>query len=139
MLFSLILLAPTPTVTEDGFNYRVCLLRRNDRMKMSPSATVFPGGNLDAADKEAAKSFARTQDSEEDGNMTALRICALRETLEECGTLVVDPPLPTEVEPKQLAKWRAEVYAKPEQFMKLYERLSSKSGEKCGPPLQDLP
>lgn len=40
---SLILLSPLSSPTSDGFDYKVCLLKRNSTMAAAANATVFPG------------------------------------------------------------------------------------------------
>ena len=58
----------------------VLLLRRSDESAFVPGAWVFPGGALDESDARLAASMIP---SEADRN--ALKICGIRETLEETG------------------------------------------------------
>lgn len=60
------------------------MVTRTSRMAFAAGAMVFPGGRIDAADRDLA-------DSHED----AARVCAIRETIEETGVhvgLVAKPP-----------------------------------------------
>ncbi|BFZ58108.1 hypothetical protein PYCC9005_005167 [Savitreella phatthalungensis] len=75
---SLILLSTLPAgeKTADGYDYRIVMVRRNDKSSFK-NATVFAGGNLDKADG------AVTWPS-----LMASRRCAVRECFEETGILV---------------------------------------------------
>jgi 8-oxo-dGTP pyrophosphatase MutT (NUDIX family) len=69
-----------------GDPYEVLLLRRSQRSSFVPGAWVFPGGALDDHD-QALAAMGRSDDRD----LEALRICALRELLEEAGIWAGDP------------------------------------------------
>ena len=157
---SLILLSPLPgggARTQDGFDYKVCLLKRNAQMRTAASATVFPGGNLDKADEDASTLLITASADMRTKRMTALKVCVLRETFEECGILLSSPPASFDI--NEMAVWRKkvsrtikqmccssfrctdppnQVYDKPGLFLKLYERLSESNQISFEPPLQSL-
>ncbi|XP_062032426.1 acyl-coenzyme A diphosphatase NUDT19 [Lepus europaeus] len=107
--------APSPPPPAEGF--RMLLLQRSARQGFMPSAHVFPGGVLDAADRSAdwLRLFAPHQGPPRFGlgpeppqrgnpspvppdgdagalpNDVALRICAIREAFEEAGVLLLRP------------------------------------------------
>lgn len=58
------------------------MLERTHKMRFAAGAAVFPGGRVDAADRQlAARLFPRAADPDD----AAARVAALRETLEEAG------------------------------------------------------
>src|SRR5918994_7011198 len=63
------------------------MTERTGQMAFAAGALVFPGGRIDAEDREAAARFADVPDA-------AARIAAIRETFEETGIApaVVPPP-----------------------------------------------
>lgn len=74
--------------------------------------------------------------------MQALRVCAIRETFEEVGVLLSDPPastLPKELAPTevQYRAWRKELSKDSASFIDLYSRLSSGDRKVC-PPIEQL-
>ena len=85
-------------------------------MSAAPSATVFPGGNLSEADTKAASKLGQ-----KDVSMTALRICALRETFEEIGILITNPKSKSKLGKDALSDWRKRVYKDPSLFENLYK------------------
>ncbi|KAL8194881.1 UNVERIFIED_CONTAM: Nucleoside diphosphate-linked moiety X motif 19, mitochondrial [Gekko kuhli] len=148
-----------------SFDYRVLLLRRSPRSAFMPSAHVFPGGAVDAADFSAewlqllpeppprcglgpvkadgsrAPLFATERPelgSPLPGDV-AFRICAIRETFEEAGVLLLaaadggrpDPAggparlLPAERLPPaaEMAEWRLRVQRQPACFLQLCRHL----------------
>lgn len=64
--------------------FEILLLRRNTNSSFVPDAWVFPGGALDDADRAIAAAGAA------DPFQAALKVCAIRETLEECGLWLGD-------------------------------------------------
>ncbi|GAA5877756.1 hypothetical protein JCM3774_000746 [Rhodotorula dairenensis] len=101
---SLVLLAPLDAPTADGFDYRVLLLKRHAKSRTYDSAHVMPGGNIDPIDVDAttwssffpAPAHDSVQQSSDSSRLTApelqaLKLCALRETFEESGLLLLDP------------------------------------------------
>ncbi len=91
----------------------VLLLRRAERGDHNSGAWVFPGGLVDAGDREAATCCAGLSDMQADallGLPEGARdyfVCAIRECFEECGLLLADGPLPDAVTAMQ---WRREVH-----------------------------
>lgn len=65
-----------------GDPLQVLLMRRNDESTFVPGAWIFPGGALDVADRDLAAAFGG---SESDLEAHAMKICGMRETLEEAG------------------------------------------------------
>jgi 8-oxo-dGTP pyrophosphatase MutT (NUDIX family) len=59
-----------------GEPFEVLMMRRHESSTFVPGAWVFPGGALDALDRECAG---------DGGETAALSICAIRELLEEAG------------------------------------------------------
>ena len=65
---------------------QLLVMERTGHMAFAAGALVFPGGRIDAEDREAAELFAGTTDS-------AARLAAIRETIEETGIVpAVAPP-----------------------------------------------
>lgn len=149
-------LSPPPA---EGF--RLLLLQRSKSQGFLPGAHVFPGGILDAADYSAdwlslfaphhqpprfslnpspprrstfpvlpaEGTHAVDQALPDD---VALRICAIRETFEEAGVLLLRPraslaaarePARALPPPPSLAAWRAQVHRDPRQFLRFCEHL----------------
>ena len=76
--------AATLLLVRDGpEGIEVLLTTRNDAAGFAAGATVFPGGKLDADDRERARADGAAGDP--------LRIAAIRETFEECGILLARP------------------------------------------------
>ncbi|WP_199847399.1 NUDIX hydrolase [Janibacter massiliensis] len=58
----------------------VFVLRRVPQMEFAPSVHVFPGGGIEAVDRDATARFADRGSSD-----AAARVAAVREVAEECG------------------------------------------------------
>src|SRR5262245_54938581 len=76
---------PVPAATllrrRDGSEgVEVLMTTRHDAAGFAAGATVFPGGKLDADDRQRANGTGATGDP--------FRIAAIRETFEECGILL---------------------------------------------------
>ena len=84
-----------------------------------PSAHVFPGGVVDAADHATAADLSH-------GKVTynELRITAVRELFEETGYFLTSrkAPLPSA---SRLLQWRKEIYADATRFSELHRQTSS--------------
>jgi 8-oxo-dGTP pyrophosphatase MutT (NUDIX family) len=79
---TLVLMRPEP----DG-PPKLLLMERTGHMAFAAGAIVFPGGRVDASDRDAAEAYPKWPDAD-------LRIAALRETLEEVGiAAAVEPRL----------------------------------------------
>uniref|UniRef100_A0A6J0U6Q9 Acyl-coenzyme A diphosphatase NUDT19 n=1 Tax=Pogona vitticeps TaxID=103695 RepID=A0A6J0U6Q9_9SAUR len=157
-----------PARPPGAFDYKVLLLRRSPRSVFMPSAHVFPGGVVDAADfsadwfqllPEPPPPHCGLRSVRADGPRAplfaaerpelgsalpadvAFRICAIRETFEEAGVLLLVPSgsptadgsasasasagparlLPPERLPPgpELAEWRRRVQRQPASFFEL--------------------
>ncbi|XP_060691943.1 acyl-coenzyme A diphosphatase NUDT19-like isoform X1 [Hemiscyllium ocellatum] len=145
------------------FDYAVLMLQRSAKSSFLPHAQVFPGGTISPSDfssewiqmfqsfckppnfklgtvKQTSKRppiFAtdrRKLGSEIPGEV-AFRICAVRETFEESGILLVKPNTPetcsssqgaiklTQYDQKELANWRLLVQKNAANFIKLCKEL----------------
>jgi glyoxylase-like metal-dependent hydrolase (beta-lactamase superfamily II)/8-oxo-dGTP pyrophosphatase MutT (NUDIX family) len=91
----------------------VLLLRRAERGDHNSGAWVFPGGLVDAGDREAAACCAGLSDGQADallGLSEGARdyfVCAVRECFEECGLLFADGALPDAL---TALHWRRQVH-----------------------------
>ncbi|XP_026574902.1 nucleoside diphosphate-linked moiety X motif 19-like [Pseudonaja textilis] len=145
-------------------DYQVLLLQRSARSAFLPRAQVFPGGVAEAADfspawrellpegprcglgaEPPARPPLFTARRPELGEAAlpadvAFRICAIRETFEESGLLLVvpagrdrGPAAPARLLPAgQLEEWRRQVQDDPGSFLRLCRRLG------CAPHLRAL-
>ncbi|XP_072370689.1 acyl-coenzyme A diphosphatase NUDT19-like [Scyliorhinus torazame] len=142
------------------FDYTVLMLQRSAKSSFMPHAQVFPGGTVDPSDfsnewiqifqpfceppnfkmgtvRQSAKrppilAMDRRKLGSEVPGGVAFRICAIRETFEESGILLVKPNAPDkclksqeaiQYDKKELAKWRLPVQKNAENFMKLCREL----------------
>uniref|UniRef100_A0A087YA98 Acyl-coenzyme A diphosphatase NUDT19 n=1 Tax=Poecilia formosa TaxID=48698 RepID=A0A087YA98_POEFO len=138
------------------FDYDVLLLKRSAKSTFMPNAYVFPGGMVDSSDfssdwLDVFKSFLnspgfglrsvkqpvenrppifatnRLKLGSPIPGEVALRICAVRETFEESGVLLVVPKNQHHTEHKlgcdELSKWRALVNKNPSNFMRMCQEL----------------
>lgn len=150
---------PLPTPPAEGF--RLLLLQRSTRQGFMPGAHVFPGGVMDPADcsadwvrlfephhrpplfglapsppsRSAFPALPAEGTHAVEGalpNHVASRICAIRETFEEAGVLLLRPraspaatPEPTRAfpPPPGLAAWRDLVRRDPSHFLRLCAHL----------------
>uniref|UniRef100_A0A2M3ZIG2 Nudix hydrolase domain-containing protein n=1 Tax=Anopheles braziliensis TaxID=58242 RepID=A0A2M3ZIG2_9DIPT len=139
----------------DGFNYKVLVFKRTEQTSFLPNHIVFPGGAFDPQDDSSewlslfrkhsvqhrdleqlttvagprAYIFQTTQDDTLDRNIS-LRLCALRESFEELGVLLVAN------RPEQsmngfsraeyqfeIDRWQKEVHDGQTDFLQLYSKL----------------
>lgn len=150
------------------FDYNILLLKRSGKSKFMPNAYVFPGGVVDSSDfssewLDVFRSFSNTpcfglrrvtQKAEARPPIfatdrlklgspipgeVAFRICALRETFEESGVLLVVPKTEenrllkgtddasvnaiNDICPDKLKKWRSLVNQCPSNFIKMCREL----------------
>lgn len=139
--------------------FRLLLLQRAQNQRFMPGAHVFPGGVLDAADSSPdwirlfaprhtpprfglgpepprQPSFPGLSHGDADPaalpDDVALRICAIRETFEEAGVLLLRPrdsapaspgPSLAQSPPAGLAEWRSRVRSDPRCFLQLCAHL----------------
>ncbi|XP_053305197.1 acyl-coenzyme A diphosphatase NUDT19 [Spea bombifrons] len=146
-----------------SFDYDVLLLKRSQKSGFVPNAFVFPGGLVDASDfsndwlkifdkynqkpnfglglvkqNPSGRSPMFVTDRTKFGSLlpseVAFRICAIRETFEECGILLVVPENSdvednqnitsiSDHDPQVLGKWRREVQSNPFQFIQLCKEM----------------
>lgn len=78
-----------------GEPLEILLMRRNDRGTFVPGAWVFPGGALDHADRQVASAGPCV---EGDPELNAMKLCGMRETLEEVGVWLGD----ASIDPREL-------------------------------------
>ncbi|XP_072277970.1 acyl-coenzyme A diphosphatase NUDT19-like [Pyxicephalus adspersus] len=145
------------------FDYEVLLMKRSQKSGFMPNAFVFPGGAVDASDfsNDWIKVFERhankpnfglgvvrqpsstrspmfVTDRRKFGSLipgnVAFRICAIRETFEESGILLVVPDSAEadtnqniinayEQDGDEMAKWRKEVHNNPLKFIEMCKEL----------------
>ncbi|KAJ9474171.1 hypothetical protein PHBOTO_004239 [Pseudozyma hubeiensis] len=102
---TLIVLCPRSVKEEDGhLQYDTLMVQRSARDGSSfRSAVVFPGGALDLVDEaeveaalsSASGSFTQSRSDEMEKYMQSLKLCALRETFEETGLLLLPSSTPS--------------------------------------------
>ncbi|MBR0657100.1 NUDIX hydrolase [Plastoroseomonas arctica] len=114
----------TPPIAVPNLAATVLLLRQSDSgpevfmvvrhgdIAFAGGALVFPGGRLDAGDRDLAASLGLA------GDAGALRICALRETFEEAAILLARGPVP-----RTAASWQSKLCADEISFAALLEGL----------------
>ena len=73
-----------------GDPFEVLMLRRNEKSSFVPSAWVFPGGIVERSDEELARTLAGG------GLLATMRVAAARETFEESGVWIGQPPADAE-------------------------------------------
>ncbi|XP_067856757.1 nucleoside diphosphate-linked moiety X motif 19 [Heptranchias perlo] len=152
-----------PCLEKAVFDYAVLMLQRSGKSSFMPHAHVFPGGTIDPSDfssewiqvfqpfceppdfklgkvRQTAKRapiFAtdrRKMGSSIPGEV-AFRICAIRETFEESGILLVKPNAPdeclngqgaiklTQYDQEELASWRPLLQENAANFIKMCREL----------------
>jgi 8-oxo-dGTP pyrophosphatase MutT (NUDIX family) len=116
---------------EPADGVEVLMLRRPAAMAFAPGAYVFPGGSVDAADRDPEISWAGPDPEElgarlgaSPGQARALVCAAVRETFEESGVLLAVRPDGTLPEPggESLAQDRAALVAGDVTFAGLLSR-----------------
>ncbi len=146
---SMIILAPVLNGARiRGYNYRVIMVRRNDKSSFV-NAHVFPGGNLDPSDSTFPSSLLDNsypssdpaaagmntcnhneqvtvtgETTEPKQRMLPFKICAIRESFEECGILISSPP-PIFSQP-QRTTLRSQIHDSPKSFPSLLSTHSLK-------------
>ena len=82
---------PSSTVLllrDDRGALEVFMVERHHQIDFASSALVFPGGKVDAADRDPALRARCSGSAQLDDDTFALRVAAVRETFEECGVLL---------------------------------------------------
>ncbi|KAG0207601.1 hypothetical protein BGX28_001192 [Mortierella sp. GBA30] len=116
---SLIIAAPIfkSKVQPGKANYKLLLLQRS-RLGTSASAHVFPGGNVDKADRDPRwATLLNYQSKGPHAPPLHNEICAIREAFEESGVLVCEPP--TELSNDEIRIWREKVHNNAAEFYNL--------------------
>jgi recombination protein RecT len=94
--------AATVLLLRDGpEGVEVLMTRRSPTASFAPGAYVFPGGGIDAADREAHP-FAARRPTQQDERLTQA-IAAIRESFEELGILLARHPDGRAVSPAEVA------------------------------------
>jgi 8-oxo-dGTP pyrophosphatase MutT (NUDIX family) len=85
-------LSATVLLVRDGAHgLEVLMVERHHQIDFATGALVFPGGQVDAADGDAALAARCAGAGELDEAARALRVAAIRETFEEAGVLLARP------------------------------------------------
>lgn len=79
--------AASTIVLRGDRDFEVLMFRRSEASTFVPGAWIFPGGAVEPSDVRLAERFPEPQ-----REMAALRVCALREMIEEAGVWPTDPP-----------------------------------------------
>lgn len=106
---TLIIASALETKLNNGFDYKIMLLKRSNKMKVLPGFHVFPGGKYDAKVDESKEWLSVYNKSKLNGMINknslgnlveaqtnagsipfeaSFRLCAIRETFEETGLLL---------------------------------------------------
>ncbi|KAK4052727.1 hypothetical protein OIV83_002014 [Microbotryomycetes sp. JL201] len=144
---SVVLVAPLKERTKDGYDYRVLLLKRNAKSSTFVSAHVFPGGNVDPIDTDsrAWQRFFSSPGSlsPEESKARSLRLCAVRETFEESGVLLLEGSgkgrerwAATKEEDKR--RWRDKVHGSGSAFVELFQMLTGDDSSVTRPGVSTL-
>jgi 8-oxo-dGTP pyrophosphatase MutT (NUDIX family) len=82
-------LSATVLLVRDGVRgLEVFMVERHHQIDFATGALVFPGGQVDAADGDAALASRCTGAESFDADARVLRVAAIRETFEEAGVLL---------------------------------------------------
>jgi 8-oxo-dGTP pyrophosphatase MutT (NUDIX family) len=110
---------PSSTVLllrDDRGTFEVFMVQRHHQIDFASSALVFPGGKVDAADRDPAlRARCRGADGIDDERF-AILVSAVRETFEECGVLLARRRGETALLPESAVRplethWRADLVA----------------------------
>lgn len=147
---SLVVLCPVSGSSSGSIKYATLMLQRSARDGSSfRSAVVFPGGALDLADEDAVQKMAQGNSSpctsgdadqsqeQSEAYFHSLRLCALRETFEETGLLLIPArdskeqksraigPSEAGIEPKEWKRLRDEIHNDARAFHPFFSRVSN--------------
>jgi 8-oxo-dGTP pyrophosphatase MutT (NUDIX family) len=100
--------APSPPIAsstvlllrDDRGFLEVFMVQRHHQIDFASSALVFPGGKVDAADRDPALRARCSGAGGLDDDAFALRVSAVRETFEECGVLLASKRGDTQLLPE---------------------------------------
>ncbi|KAI7867514.1 hypothetical protein BDF14DRAFT_662639 [Spinellus fusiger] len=97
-------------------NFKVLMVKRNPKGTFNNSH-VFPGGMVDRFDHFSHwESHFPIPTEQEKKDILTSKLCAIRETFEECGLLLTHPPASTVVLDTDIEMWRKKVHADASQF-----------------------
>ncbi|EFA10965.2 Nucleoside diphosphate-linked moiety X motif 19, mitochondrial-like Protein [Tribolium castaneum] len=148
---SLILAAKSVFGAPNPFNYKILCLKRSSKSGFMPNTYVFPGGNVSPSDSNlewlklyenfgfckqsfddlrAVENIPNVLEHDEKNRLPkylSFRICAIRETFEECGILLARPKINADtasnwasfIGGKELVSWQHKVHDDSEQFFKM--------------------
>lgn len=121
---SLIIAAPTPLeAKENGSNYHILMMKRNAKSSFI-NAHVYPGGVVDKADHHSHwQNIISKSASEKEKHILTNKICAIRETFEESGLLLSNPPARS-VKGLNINEWRHKVHDDASQFKTMCEQFN---------------
>jgi 8-oxo-dGTP pyrophosphatase MutT (NUDIX family) len=85
---SVLIFHHTPSADEGQCDYKICLVKRSPASRVFPTSLVFPGGALEPSDRYTVNTLDQSRMVIND---MALRICAIREVMEETGILLSEP------------------------------------------------
>lgn len=129
---SVLIIVPKENPIPGDADYDILMLKRNAKGSFV-NGLVFPGGNVDKIDsspkwRELIGDHAE-QYRHSNTSLPSLEhaICAVRETFEECGLLITDPPIALKDE--QRLPLRKKVHDDASHFL---EYLSTRSPPACG-------
>lgn len=144
---SLIILCP---ISNTQSEYATLMVQRKATGSFR-SATVFPGGLLDQADKFAVSQANKSSSEKNDEYLESLRLCALRETFEETGLLLVPAesgsssnfsravgPSEAGLSSDEWTQLRKSVHDDAREFTQILNRFASNNDKTILPPLAPL-
>ncbi|KAK4057481.1 hypothetical protein OIO90_001550 [Microbotryomycetes sp. JL221] len=144
---SVVLIAPLNEKTSDGYDYRVLLLKRNAKSSTFVSAHVFPGGNMDPIDSDT-KAWQRFFSSPgsfspEETKAQAMKLCAVRETFEESGILLLEgngkgKERWNAIKEEDRKRWRDKVHGSGSAFVELFSMLTGEDSAVTRPGVSTL-
>ncbi|PWN33504.1 uncharacterized protein FA14DRAFT_123516 [Meira miltonrushii] len=144
---SLIILCP---ISNTQSEYATLMVQRKATGSFR-SATVFPGGLLDQADIHAVSQTNKSSSGKNDEYLESLRLCALRETFEETGLLLVPAesgsssnfsravgPSEAGMSSDEWTQLRKSVHDDARAFTQILNRFASSKSSTSLPPLAPL-
>ncbi|CAG8433404.1 8119_t:CDS:1 [Ambispora gerdemannii] len=136
---TIVIVAPIKKIDDeieynDKFNYKVLMMKRNAKGSFV-NAHVFPGGNVDPSDSSKEWSSANLtpefeftkimeRDQSSTTSLTTSKICAIRETFEECGILLTKPNVKFDL--TEAKRWRDKIHNDANEFISLCKKFKLK-------------
>ena len=101
---------------DDRGVFEVFMVQRHHQIDFASSALVFPGGKVDAADRDPALRARCCGADGVDDERFAILVSAVRETFEECGVLLARKRGEAQLRPESAvrpieSRWRADLVA----------------------------